>query len=91
MSADDDSLRVWLLTEIRSVLGCQAAAPPLLLWCGPDRERLELASDSFELRADQNTSELLTRDRFHHAPRVVSWSLAPRRAAISTRNQTLTC
>jgi hypothetical protein len=59
--------------------------PPLLLWCDPDREWLELlcavaASAGFELWADPDVSELLIRNRFHNTPRAprVVWLLRGR-------------
>lgn len=74
MNTDSDTLRSWLLTEIKRVLSRQTAVPPLLLWCDPDREWLELlravaASAGFELWADPDAPELLLRDRFHTTPR----------------------
>ena len=73
-----DSFKIWLLTEIREVLARSAAPPPLLLWCDPHQEWLELlragaASDGFELWAPQNNGEteheLIIRDRFFSTAR----------------------
>ncbi|MBI2478601.1 MAG: hypothetical protein HYV60_08175 [Planctomycetia bacterium] len=78
-----DSFKNWLLTEIRDVLMRPATSPPLLLWCDPYHEWLDLlrasaASGEFELWAPQSNRELehelLIRDRFfstERAPRVV--------------------
>ncbi len=72
------SFRDWLCLAIREVLSHQSPAPPLLLWCDPDRSWLELLreasmADGFELwvpPAGQEAShELLIRDRFHSSPR----------------------
>lgn len=73
-----DSFKNWLLTEIREVLVRPAVPPPLLLWCDPHHEWLDLlrtsaASDGFELWAPQNSGEteheLVIRDRFYSTER----------------------
>jgi len=68
-----DSFRSWLVNEVTSVLRRPASKPPLLIWCDPDREWLDLlraaSPDSFELWANDGEHELLTRDRFHREPR----------------------
>jgi hypothetical protein len=84
-----DSFLSWLLGEIQHVLDCKLSPPPLLLWCDPNREWLDLLradaeSDGFELWAphagNMQVHELLVRDRFYsadRAPRVV-WLPSPR-------------
>ncbi len=37
-----DSLQSWLVREVREVLDRSGAMPPLLLWCDPQREWLDL-------------------------------------------------
>jgi hypothetical protein len=73
-----DSFRDWLVKEINDVLGRKSAPPPLLVWCDPHREWLDLlraasASTGFELWAPPDGEaaehELLVRDRFHREER----------------------
>ncbi len=78
MSATADSFRDWLVKEIRGVLGQTTTPPPLLLWCDPDGEWLDLlraaaAFAGFELWAPEKDKvaehELLLRDRFYREER----------------------
>ena len=74
MSATKSTFREWMIDQITAVLDRQSSIPPLLLWCDPDREWLELlravaAPAGFDLWADPDASELLIRDRFHNTPR----------------------
>jgi len=83
MNASKGSFREWLVNEIETVLGQQTSPPPLLIWCDPQGEWLNLLRDAgtsagFELWAPESFSqaehELLVRDRFftnERAPRVV--------------------
>ncbi len=73
-----DSLQSWLVREVREVLDRSGAMPPLLLWCDPQREWLDLLRaasehDGFELWASSagaaDEHELLVRDRFCTTPR----------------------
>lgn len=53
---DVDCLRDWLIREIREILDRQTLPPPLLVWCDPHREWLDLLrvaaqTDGFELWA----------------------------------------
>ncbi|MBK7201967.1 PglZ domain-containing protein [Candidatus Amarolinea dominans] len=57
-----------------SILNRGTLVAPLLLWCDPDREWLELLRavagvGDFELWAEPDAPELLIRDRFYHTPR----------------------
>ena len=72
------SFRDWLCLAIREVLSHQSPAPPLLLWCDPDRSWLELLREAslaevFELwvppSGQEASHELLIRDRFQSSPR----------------------
>ncbi len=74
----NDSLQSWLVAEIREVLDRSGSMPPLLLWCDPQREWLDLLRaasehDGFELWASPvgaaDEHELLVRDRFCTASR----------------------
>jgi len=74
MNATSNSFKSWLVGEIKGRLTHQSPTPPLLLWCDPDREWLELlrvaaSTGAFELWADPDEHELLLRDRFYHTPR----------------------
>ncbi|MBW3538714.1 MAG: PglZ domain-containing protein [Planctomycetes bacterium] len=83
MSTASTTFRSWLCATIGEVLGRQSAPPPLLVWCDPDREWLELLrmaaeANAFELWAPASCHEaeheLIVRDRFYRtppAPRVV--------------------
>jgi hypothetical protein len=73
-----DSLQSWLVREVREVLDRSGSMPPLLLWCDPQREWLDLLRaasehDGFELWAPAagaaDDHELLVRDRFCTASR----------------------
>ncbi len=76
---DAHSFRSWLIAEIREVLDRESSVPPLLLWLDPGRQWLDLLraaaeADGFELWANPDEHELVTRDRFRqteHAARVV--------------------
>lgn len=89
MSAAPDSLHNWLREQVAAVLAREAESAPLMLWCDPDHEWLEMLrvtsdEDGFELWADPAEHELAIRDRFYSAeprPRVV-W-LPRRREDIS--------
>jgi hypothetical protein len=72
------SFQSWLTLRVREVLGRKSGAPPLLLWCDPDRSWLDLLreaakADGFDLWAplpgQQDSHELLVRDRFYSSPR----------------------
>jgi hypothetical protein len=73
------SFHQWLVSEIDAVLGRQTSPPPLLLWCDPYCQWLELLRTSanetgFELWADPDQHELIVRERFNselQAARVV--------------------
>ena len=74
MSRDKTSFHEWLWTEINGILGRQSPVPPLLLWCDPGGQWLDLlrsAADAsrFELWADRSQHELVVRDRFYQTPR----------------------
>jgi len=73
MNVKSGSLGSWLIGQVNGILARQSPVPPLLLWCDPDREWLELlraaAAAGFELWADPDEHELLLRDRFYHTPR----------------------
>jgi hypothetical protein len=79
MMSTKDSFQDWLLEQIELVLGNKRVSPPLLVWCDPNREWLELlriaaSSGGFELWADPSEHELILRDRFYNterAPRVI--------------------
>src|SRR5437879_2070108 len=84
-----DSFQNWLLCEIHHVLDRKLSLPPLLLWCDPNREWLDLLRaaaevDGFELWAPQagnmEVHELLVRDQFYSADRAarVVWLPCPR-------------
>ena len=73
-----NSFRDWLCLAVRGVLGHQSVMPPLLLWCDPDRSWLDLLreaskADGFDLWAplvgQEDSHELLVRDRFYSSPR----------------------
>jgi hypothetical protein len=73
-----DSFQAWLIREVRDVLGRNSTPPPFIVWCDPDRAWLDLLSESakvdgFELWAphsvQEETHELLVRDRFFSTPR----------------------
>ncbi len=86
---DADSFCSWLVQEVRDIQDRTQTAAPLLLWCDPHREWLDLLrvasqADSFELRAPPAGSavehELLLRNRLHstaRAARVVWLPCAP--------------
>jgi hypothetical protein len=74
MARDRTSFHEWLATEIDAVLERQTVPPPLLLWCDPYRQWLDLlrtsATDNgLELWADPDQHELVVRDRFSREPR----------------------
>ncbi len=78
MTASAGSFRDWLCLAVRSVLGHQSPTPPLLLWCDPDRSWLDLLREAakaggFDLWAplagQEDSHELLVRDRFYSSPR----------------------
>jgi hypothetical protein len=74
MPRDKTSFHEWLVTEINAVLGRHVAPPPLLLWCDPYREWLDLlrtsaAESGFKLWADPDQHELILRDRFSRETR----------------------
>lgn len=89
MTVAADSLHNWLREQVAAVLAREAESAPLMIWCDPDREWLEMLrvmsdEDGFELWADPEEHELAIRDRFYSAeprPRVV-W-LPRRREDIS--------
>lgn len=63
------SFHEWLVAEIDAIIGRQTSPPPLLLWCDPYRQWLELLRTSatetgFELWADPDQHELIVRERF---------------------------
>lgn len=75
---ESDSLQSWLVKQVREVLERTGPVSPLLVWCDPHREWLELVRvtsqvDGFELWAPpagaSDEHELLVRDRFHSTPR----------------------
>ena len=72
------SFQSWLTLQVREVLGRKSAPPPLLIWCDPDRSWLDLLreaanADGFDLWAplagQEDSHELLVRDRFFSSPR----------------------
>ncbi len=78
MSTETGSFRDWLCREIHDVLSRQSSAPPLMIWCDPDRSWLDLLracahAESFELWAPEESTEgdheLLVRDRFFTSDR----------------------
>jgi hypothetical protein len=78
MAIQEETLRTWLRSEIRAILGRKTAPPPLVLWCDPEgtwRDLLKAAAEggTFELWAD-GEHELVLRDRLLKAapgPRVL--------------------
>ncbi len=75
---NNDSLLAWLIGEVREIVDRQTAPPPLLLWCDPHREWLDLLrvaakKDKFELWAPAagaaDEHEMVIRDRFFNSPR----------------------
>jgi hypothetical protein len=75
---ESDSLQSWLVKQVDEVLERTGPVSPLLVWCDPYREWLDLlrvASQDgrFELWAppagSSDEHELLVRDRFHSTPR----------------------
>ncbi len=73
-----DSFQYWVVREVREILDRSAQVPPLLLWCDPDRSWLDLLreaskADGFDLWAplagQEDSHELLVRDRFYSSPR----------------------
>jgi len=73
-----DSFQRWVVREVREILDRSSQTPPLLLWCDPDRSWLDLLreaakADGFDLWApltgQEDSHELLVRDRFYSSPR----------------------
>lgn len=79
MMSTKDSFQDWLIEQIELVLGSKTVSPPLLIWCDPKREWLDLlriaaSLGGFELWANPSEHELVLRDRFFNAgraPRVI--------------------
>ena len=74
MTDSSQTFQQWLIAEVMAVLGRQSLPSPVLLWCDPNREWLDLlrtaaARGGFELWADPDEHELVLRDRFYRAPR----------------------
>src|SRR5262249_23002782 len=74
MSDASKSLRAWLTARVQGRLQPRAAPPPLLVWCDPQHEWLELLRAAaggglFELWADPAEKEIAIRHRFYRTPR----------------------
>ena len=71
MSDGSQTLRDWLVNEIKAVLDRKTAPPPFMIWYDPNQEWLELlriASSfaGFELWANPAEHELILRDRLFY-------------------------
>lgn len=75
MTPAPDSLRVWLRQQITQTLTKRGMEALFLIWRGPQRVWRELllavaAGSAFEVWAE-DTHELILRERFYTAPRVI--------------------